>query len=399
MSSTQGTYAYTVNQTVQYGPGITHSALPKLLTQFGCKKAFIVCGKSLKTKTGVIDEIVAILGKSHHGGTFSDIGQHAPIEGIEKALEAFKETGSDCLISVGGGSPIDACKAMSFFHHQHSSSSSPDEKEGGLGKSGLSAGFLPHIAIPTTLSAAEFTPMSGFTKNGKKTGVADAQLAPTGVILDAKWSLETPLRLWLTTGMRAMDHAVETLYRPYAPPFIRTLAYSAIKDLFAYLPKCRDDPSNLETRQLLQLAAWHSLFPYRQEDDAKSTLGLSHALGYMIGAPYSVPHGLCSCITLGPVIRYKATHLPPPELARLAEIQSLLYKREGDSVATATSTKEQVFQVADLVDGLVKDLGCDQGLQELGGIGEDQLPGICTGAGLQKEDERKAMIDLLKAKL
>lgn len=374
MATTSGTYAYTVNQTVQFGPGCTSTAIPKLLKRFGVSKALIVCGNSLATKTDVISKIKKILGSSH-AGTFTDIGQHAPFSGVQKGLEEYEKTGADCIISVGGGSPIDATKAMSYYAHEKTQK------------------FITHIAIPTTLSAAEFSPMAGFTKDGKKTGVSDPGLSPTAVILDAEHSLETPMRLWLTTGLRAMDHAIETLYRPYAPPFIRTLAYSAIHALFENLPACQKNPDDLKVRQNLQLAAWHSLFPYRQEEDKKSALGLSHALGYAIGAPYSIAHGQCSCLSLGPTIRFKAHH-QSSEMDRdnLAKILEVI----GQS--TTGSVIGDVEKVGDLVDGLVKELGYDQGMLELGVPDKEELNKICETAGL-KGEEKDDMIKRLQSKL
>lgn len=374
MANTKGTYAYTCNQTVQFGPGSAATSLPKLLKKFSIGKALIVCGKSLATKTDVISRIEKILGPCH-AGTFTEIGQHAPFSGIEMGLAEYQSRGADCIISVGGGSPIDASKAISYYSHE---------------KTGR---FITHIAIPTTLSAAEFTPMAGFTKDGKKTGVADPNLPPTAVILDAEYSLKTPIKLWLTTGLRALDHAIETLYRPYAPPFIRTLAYSAISDLFEYLPKCKANPEDLTIRQRLQLAAWHSLFPYKQEDDAKSALGLSHAIGYCLGAPYSIAHGQCSCISLGPTIRFKAHHqASEQDLANLAAILPLIGQKSTGSVTS------DVEKVGDAVDGLVKELGYDQGMLELGVPSPKELDKICSGAGL-KGDEKEDMIKQLQAKL
>lgn len=373
MSTPSGTYAYTTNQTIQYGPGCTATALPKLLKQFNVSKALIVCGSSLANKTNVISEITQILGP-HHASTFTNIGQHAPSEGIDRGLEAYHSSGADCIVSVGGGSPIDASKAMSFFSHESS------------GK------WITHIAIPTTLSAAEFTPMAGFTKDGRKTGVADPALSPDAVILDAKWTLETPDKLWLTTGMRALDHAVESLYRPYAPPFIHTLCYDAIATLFKCLPESRDNPKDLHIRQKLQLAAWHSLFPYRQEDDAKSTLGLSHALGYMLGAPYSIPHGQCSCITLGPVVRYKSTRASSEEKGRLAHVLTILGHEKSGNV------EADVVKVGDLIDELVQKIGASQGMLQLGLPDKNELDKVTAGAGL-KDADKTDMIELLQSKL
>lgn len=365
-----GTYEYTANQTVQYGAGCTSEALPKLLKRFEAKKALIICGRSLATKTKVIQKIESILGTAH-AGTFFKIGQHAPIEAVEEGLKQFQDSGADCLISVGGGSPIDSAKAMSYWSK---------EKSGGK--------FITHIAIPTTLSAAEFSGQAGFTKDGKKTGVADPALAPTAVILDAEHTLETPDKLWLGTGLRAMDHAIEALYRPYCPPLIHALAFSAIADLYKYLPISKRDPKDVQAREKLQVAAWHSLFPYRQEDDRKSALGPSHGLGYMLGAPYGIAHGQCSCLTLGPVVKFKSSRASPEEQKRLAHVLTLFGKQESGDV------QRDVRSVGEVIDALVKDLGLGQGMLELGLPSKEELHKVCDGIGLKGSDKDDMMKEL-----
>jgi hypothetical protein len=96
----------------------------------------------------------------------------------------------------------------------------------------------------------------------------------------------------LSTGIRALDHAVENLYRPFVPPPIKVLCCNAIADLFKHLPISKADPTNIVARQKLQLAAWQSLWPIKLEKF--SALGLSHSLGHKLGAKYGIPHGITS---------------------------------------------------------------------------------------------------------
>ena len=154
-----GSYAYhDTLKGVYYGPGCVRTALPRLLSVLGGSKAFIVTGKSLREKvricihstpsadvhfihkTNVVRNIEEILkNNGAFAATFSDIGQHAPVQGITRGIEAFTAAGADIIVSIGGGSPIDASKAIVYRLHQ---------QNGGK--------FLNHIAIPTTLSAAEY---------------------------------------------------------------------------------------------------------------------------------------------------------------------------------------------------------------------------------------------------
>jgi alcohol dehydrogenase class IV len=141
-----GQFETTTLSKVVYGRGTT-SRLPELLESLNASKAFIVTGSSLQTKTPVISQIEAILGDKHVA-TFSKIGQHAPVEAIREAADQAATAGVDVFISVGGGSPIDSVKGMELgrvvltvviIH-------TLQNKSGGS--------FIPHIAIPTTLSVA-----------------------------------------------------------------------------------------------------------------------------------------------------------------------------------------------------------------------------------------------------
>ena len=128
---------------------------------------------------------------------------------------------------------------------------------------------------------------AGYTNEERqKTPLTSPYLAPSGVILDAELTLATPERLWsvtlapgmsevlcpqctvhrLSTGMRAVDHAVENLYGPSVIPPMKHLGYGAIVDLFEYLPQSKADPNDVHARQKLQVAAWMSLWPVRYEN-------------------------------------------------------------------------------------------------------------------------------------
>ena len=158
-------------------------------------KAFIITGTSLANKTSLVKQVEEHLG-SKHAATYSKIGQHAPIKQLDEATEmVLKDENIDTIISIGGGSPIDSAKAISYRLN---------EKKPGK--------FLYHITIPTTLSAAECTMGAGYTnENGMKTGVAHAELAVHVILYDSKFMLETPPWLLMSTAMRSMDHAMELM--------------------------------------------------------------------------------------------------------------------------------------------------------------------------------------------
>ncbi|KAI0318238.1 hypothetical protein OF83DRAFT_1117046 [Amylostereum chailletii] len=298
-------------------------------------------------------------------------------------MRAFRDAGADHIVSVGGGSPIDASKAILYMLR---------EEAGGMGE------FGRQIAVPTTLSAAEYTVGAGYTNDqGVKVAVSAQELAPAGVILDAELTLATPEKLWLSTGIRALDHAVENLYRPLVIPPLKAMHYQALRDLFTYLPKSKADPNDVEVRQKLQIASWMSLWPLKLE--AYSALGLSHALGHKLGAAYSIPHGVTSCLTLSPTVRLKASTASQEDKEWLAD--ALFYLREPST----GSVEGDVRKLADLIDGLVVSLGLKTDLDyykvpraDVPGIAEKALGGKPEGfedvvallEGLYKEPKAKA---------
>ena len=356
-----------------YGPSSVQEHLISCLPS-PKSKAFIITGSSLATKTPLIQQVEKILGSAHYAGTFSNIKQHAPVAQLDEATDAVsKDSTIDTLISVGGGSPIDSAKAISYRTH---------EKTGH---------FLYHIAIPTTLSVAECTFFAGYTdKEGTKVGVGDPALAPAVIIYDAKFAAETPQKLWLSTGIRALDHAVELMYHPYATEApSRSLALAAIQGLFEYLPKAKKDPQDEDFITRLQLASFNSLFPAGQ--NLKGGLGLSHTIGYALGSPYSIPHGITSCISLAGVVKLKAQN--PADAAQIARILPFIgQSRSGDDKADA-------MKVGDAIDHLVKELGLESILTQYG-VSEDQIPKITKMATRTEEGELyDGVFSIIKSKL
>ncbi|KAI5115511.1 hypothetical protein M0805_002924 [Coniferiporia weirii] len=377
-SEIHGSYAYTDSlKDVRYGPGCLATALPKLLAAFGGTTALIVTGRSLYTKTDVVRKVEDVL-RAHnaYGGAFWEIGEHTPVAGINAGLQALAESGANVLVSVGGGSPIDAAKAIIHRHRENAGA-------------GVLQAFLPHIAIPTTLGAAEYTGSAGYTnEEGNKVVMSAPGLAPSGVILDAELTLPTPERLWLSTGMRAVDHSVESLYRPYVPHPIKVLCYAALSELFTLLPQSRADPGDLVVRQKLQIAAWMSLWPLKFE--ITKPVGLSHSLGYRLGAKYGVGHGITSCLTLAPVVGLQAQFATPEHKRLLAAALPHI------GIASTGSVDEDILKLSSEIDRLVVRLGLKTDLDACG-IPRADIPGIAAQTlGDEKDPRYEKVVQLLE---
>ncbi|KAL8798792.1 MAG: hypothetical protein Q9182_006386 [Xanthomendoza sp. 2 TL-2023] len=355
-----GLWKSTQLQALHYGPSSVQKHLLSHLPS-NSSKAFIITGSSLATSTSLITQVESLLGSQHHAGTFSNIKQHAPVAQLDQATDAvLRDPKIDTLISIGGGSPIDSAKAISYRHH---------DKQGS---------FLHHITIPTTLSAAECTLIAGFTnESGNKVGLAHPQLIPQVIIYDSTFAKATPQPLWLSTGIRSLDHAVELMCHPTATEApTKQLCLTALAQLFEYLPKCMEEPGNEDYITRLQLASFSSL--YGLGLNIKGGVGLSHALGYALGAPYGIPHGTTSCLTLASVVRLKAE--TPEDAEQLARILPFIgLARSGDD-------KEDAIKVGDAIDGLLKQLGLDTSLKDHN-VGEDQIPTIAKLATGSDEGE------------
>jgi maleylacetate reductase len=319
-----GTHTFLATTRVHFGVG----ALEKLEVETrSCDRAFVITGRSLNEKTDLIRRVEALLG-GKHAGTFAGIGQHTPGGSVEKAAAEAERAAADLLVSVGGGSAIDGTKAVA-----------------------RELGYPAQVAIPTTLSGAEWAHRAGVTDEtaGRKRGFADPKTVPPVVILDPEATVFTPERLWLSTGMRALDHAVEGFLYGGAHPVTDVTGLEGARRLMKYLPRSGREPEALEVRLELQLAAWLSYF-----GPANTPMGLSHDLGRRIGASYEVPHGITSCITLAPSLEIVKDHIP----------------KERWRTLTAALGGEPHERVA----SLVKELGLPGNLREVGVPEEDLEP-------------------------
>jgi alcohol dehydrogenase class IV len=246
------------------------------LKRLGAQRILLVTTRSLAGARPPVDAAECVV-----------ISQHAPMTEVEAGIERATQAGVDGVVSHGGGSPIDAAKMMAV-------------------RLGAAERALPHVAVPTTLSVAELASGAGYTDaQGNKAGMRDPRLLPSAVIYDPELTLGTPMELWLSTGIRALDHAVEGFLAEGEHPFNDVLALEAIRRLFKSLPEAKERPDDVEVRSENQLAAWFSFtLP------GASASGLSHTMGKQIGARYQIPHGVTSCLLLPHVMRYLETRQP-----------------------------------------------------------------------------------------
>jgi alcohol dehydrogenase len=267
---------------VIYGPGKI-KALKDEMERRGLKRAVVVT-TDVVAKLPIINDVTGALGQ-HCASVFSGIIQHVPRGTVNDLQKEIERVDADSLVSLGGGSPIDSTKVAIY----------------GL----LETRALVHIAVPTTLSAAEYTHAGGVTDESTrvKSGVYDMRVLPRTVINDPLLTLSTPDWLWVSTGIRALDHAIECAYAIRHQPISDALAAKSIALFVEHLKASitTKGDEQLAHRGQCQFASWYSIY-----GAMNTRFGLSHLLGHQIGPHWNVPHGITSCITLPNSMRFMA---------------------------------------------------------------------------------------------
>jgi maleylacetate reductase len=265
-------------------------------------------------------------------GTFTDFPPHVPDVAVLRALDTCIGAGAGSIIALGGGSVLDAAKAVSHLHFQ---------------KTGR---YLPIAALPTTLSGSEFSHYFGITETGGpqkfKRSYAVRETVPKVVVIDPVLILDTPRSLLLSSAIKGIDHAVEGMRKVGIDHPHAVMAMAGVERFCTVLEKW---PAGIDTRRAieaglvssddllqLQLAAWHCYF-----SPASVIYGLSHRIGHILGGTFGLPHSMTSCITLAPVIRACAG----------------FYGDRLDVFATRKRDGSAAAMLADRIAGLVTHLG------------------------------------------
>ena len=284
------------------------SAVVTEADRYEAKRVFVLSTGSLsRMDDGPLQRIVRALG-SRHVGTCSAIRAHSPRDDIVAAAAAARVAQADLLVAVGGGSVIDATKALQIclWHGLVSPQAMEPYRVGSsaAGKSEMPAAPIRMIAVSTTLSASEFTSNAGVTNllTSTKEMFSHRLCAPRSVVLDPAVTLDTPEWLLLSTGMRAVDHAVESYCSPLANPATEALSLQGLRLLSRSLPRIKANPRDLEPRLEAQFGMWQAIAP----SAAGVGMGASHGIGYALGGSFGVPHGHTSCVMLPSVLRWNA---------------------------------------------------------------------------------------------
>jgi alcohol dehydrogenase class IV len=206
----------------------------------------------------------------------------------------------------------------------------------------MKAPTIRQISIPTTLSGGDFSAIAGVTdeRTRVKQLLRHPRIIPSAVILDPAITVHTPEWLWLSTGIRAVDHCVEGVCSNEANPYADAQALKGLALLASGLPRVKADPKDLAARLECQIGTWLSMGPLA----SGVPMGASHGIGYVLGAEFGIPHGHTSCIMLPAVMRWNK----PANADRQAQVSLAMSQPGSDAGA--------------LLDGFIGGLGMPRSL-------------------------------------
>jgi len=321
-------------------------AIIEQMKRLGSKRAFLMVSGTLNRETDVIENIRRTLGP-RGVGTFDAMPPHTPRTAVIAATEQARAADADLIVTVGGGSITDGAKAVQLC--LANSIRSPDDIDrirAGRGPSPqLNPPAVRQISAPTTIAGGEFSATAGVTN--EKTKVKEALrhplLMPRATILDPWLGAHTPEWLWLSTGIRAVDHCVEGICSRDAHPYGDAQALRGLAMLAQALPRVKADAGDLDARMDCQIGTWLSTGPLA----SGVPMGASHGIGYVLGAEFGVPHGHTSCVMLPSVMRWNKS--------ANAERQALVASAMGHPNEDA----------GDVLDDFIRGLGMPRSLREV----------------------------------
>jgi maleylacetate reductase len=346
-----GVYRFPQMESVVFGKPFTET-LAHEADRLEARAVFVVASGTLARTTDTVDRLRHALG-NRMAGICANIGAHTPRTDVVAAANAAREAGADLLVTVGGGSVTDAAKMVGLClgngvtePQQLDDYRAQIAADGTIRRPEIKSPTIRSIAIPTTLSAGEFTASAGCTDTARhvKESYSHPLMMPRTVILDPDASVHTPEWLFLSTGIRAVDHAVEDICSVNGQPISEGAAYHALRVLGKGLPGVKTDPEDREARLDCQIGAWMSMVG----SQTGVSKGASHGIGHVLGGTASVPHGYTSCIMLPHVLRFNHS-VNAEKQARVSEALG----RPGEPAA-------------DVVNRLIAGLGLPTRLRDVG---------------------------------
>jgi maleylacetate reductase len=335
-------------------------AIVAQMDRLGAVRAFLMVSGTLNRQTGETEKIRKALG-SRCVATFDAMPPHTPREAVIAAAGQAEAAGADLIVTVGGGSITDGAKAVQLCLANDVRTVEDIERirtHKGVTPP-MNAPAVRQISVPTTIAGGEFSAIAGVTnaRTKVKEMLRHELVMPRAAILDPALTVHTPEWLFLSTGIRAVDHCVEGLCSREAHPYADAQAMKGLSMLAQALPRVKANPGDLDARMDCQIGTWLSMAPL----SAGVPMGASHGIGYVLGAVFDVPHGYTSCVMLPSVMRWNKQDN--------AERQPLVSEAMGQPGKDA----------ADVLDRFIRGLGLPRSLRDVR-VGREHFDAIAEQA-------------------
>jgi maleylacetate reductase len=330
-----GVYRFPLMESVVFGRPYAE-ALAQEVDRLDARAVFILASGTLARGTDLVERLRQTLG-NRFAGLCAKIGAHTPRTDVVAAANMASEAGADLIVTLGGGSVTDAAKMVGLClgngvtaPEQLDDYRARIDADGTTQRPAVKPPGVRMIAIPTTLSAGEFSAGAGCTDTVRhvKESFSHPQMIPRTVVLDPAASIPTPEWLFLSTGIRAVDHAVEDICSVNGQPISEGAAFHALRLLGKGLPAVKTDPADREARLDCQIGAWMSMVG----SQTGVSKGASHGIGHVLGGTAGVPHGYTSCIMLPHVLRFNDP-VNHEKQARVSEALEQADEPAADAVA------------------------------------------------------------------
>lgn len=287
----------------------------KSLKELKVKRVFIVTDDNM-VKLKVVNNVTDILDQMDvEIKIFSNIKPDPTDEEIIEGMIELNKFDPDCIIAIGGGSPIDACKGIIFFTNKIKRAMNEEVKK------------PEFIVIPTTSgTGSEVTTYSVITSKGRKIAISDEEMLPNIAILDPEFIRTLPPQIIADTGMDVLTHAIEAYVSQKANMFTDSLALGAIKTVFGDLVKNYENPELEAERISMQLASCMAGIAF-----SNSSLGINHSIAHAIGGKYHVSHGRANAVIMPKVILFNSkVQSAAKAYDEIAKALEFNVKNEGD---------------------------------------------------------------------
>ncbi len=337
-------------------------AVADMVGRMGSQRVFLMVSGTLNRETDEIEKIRRALANKCVG-TFDRVPAHTPRSAVIAATAQARAARADLIVTIGGGSVTDAAKVVQLaLANDVTTVDGLDLFLPASGRRNQPPSRPPsvrQIAVPTTLSGGEFSAVAGVTNEARKfkESFRHSLMVPAAIVLDPAMTLPTPEWLFLSTGIRAVDHCVEGICAAEAHPFGNAQALQGLTLLSQGLPRVKANPTDLAARLDCQMGTWLSMGAI----SSGVPMGASHGIGYVLGSGFGVPHGHTSCIMLPAVMRWNKS----VNAAQQAQVAAAMGCLGGDA--------------ADALQALIGGLGMPTRLSDVN-IGRDRFAWIADQA-------------------